>query len=159
MQLTLEGVSVEKMRVPCGKKILVSSLNDHLDRCKNCQIILSVHHLDEVELLEAVKWYGRDEAWVLYSGGKDSGVLSHWAHTTAKKAGIKIRGCIAVDTTITTPDWKPFIEQACKDFGWELVMLHPPEGIRRVCPKIRLPSSWGPYPSHALAQMETPTNI
>lgn len=55
------------------------------------------------------------KAWALLSGGKDSVTL---AHVLAAQG--MLAGCVAFDTGIAVPDWRPFIERLCASQGWPL---------------------------------------
>lgn len=52
---------------------------------------------------------------VLVSGGKDSLTTAQVAH----EAG-KLRKCVALETGLSTPDWKPFVIKTCQERGWPL---------------------------------------
>lgn len=62
----------------------------------------------------------RKDVYVLYSGGKDSGVLLHWAY---KQKIPNFKGALAIDTTIHTPDWKNFIQENCDRNGYDLKII------------------------------------
>ena len=51
----------------------------------------------------------------MYSGGKDSGVTAKYLERHDK-----LLGCVALDTGISTPDWREFIESECDRHGWPL---------------------------------------
>lgn len=55
------------------------------------------------------------ECYALVSGGKDS--LS--AAQVMYEHGL-LKGCVALETGISTPDWKDFIIKTCKERGWPL---------------------------------------
>ena len=55
------------------------------------------------------------KCYALVSGGKDSLTTAQVLH----EAG-KLTGCVVLDTGISTPDWKPFVEKTCADRGWPL---------------------------------------
>lgn len=57
-------------------------------------------------------------AWVLLSGGKDSITTAHVLQQADMLAGV-----VAIDTGISTPDWRPFIESLCADQGWPLTVV------------------------------------
>ena len=53
------------------------------------------------------------KVYALVSGGKDSLSTAQVLH----EAG-KLQGCVALDTGLSTPDWKPFVEKVCAERGW-----------------------------------------
>jgi phosphoadenosine phosphosulfate reductase len=53
--------------------------------------------------------------YALVSGGKDSLTTAQVLH----EAG-KLIGCVALETGLSTPDWKPFVIKTCADRGWPL---------------------------------------
>lgn len=59
--------------------------------------------------------------WALLSGGKDSVVT---AHVLAERG--ELRGCVYLDTGISTPDVRPFVERLCRDQGWPLKVYRTP---------------------------------
>jgi 3'-phosphoadenosine 5'-phosphosulfate sulfotransferase (PAPS reductase)/FAD synthetase len=60
----------------------------------------------------------RVSAYALFSGGKDSMTL---AHVLASQD--MLEGVVAFDTGIAVPDWRPFIEDVCRQQGWDLTIL------------------------------------
>lgn len=62
------------------------------------------------------------KTWCLLSGGKDSMTVAHLLDQREELAG-----CLAIDTGISTPDWRPFIEQTCAEMDWPLVVVRTPE--------------------------------
>ena len=59
--------------------------------------------------------------WVLCSGGKDS--MATAAYMAQRD---RLRGVIALDTGISTPDWRDFIETETKRQGWALRVFKTP---------------------------------
>ena len=55
------------------------------------------------------------KVYALVSGGKDSLTTAQVLHEAGKLAG-----CVALDTGLSTPDWKPFVEKVCADRRWPL---------------------------------------
>src|SRR5208337_3375442 len=53
--------------------------------------------------------------FALVSGGKDSLSTAQVLH----EAG-KLEACVALETGVSTPDWKQFVIQTCADRGWPL---------------------------------------
>lgn len=53
--------------------------------------------------------------YALVSGGKDSLTTAQVLH----EAG-KLEACVALETGISTPDWKEFVSKVCADRGWPL---------------------------------------
>lgn len=53
--------------------------------------------------------------YALVSGGKDSLTTAQVLHEAGKLAG-----CVALDTGLSTPDWRPFVEKVCAERGWPL---------------------------------------
>jgi 3'-phosphoadenosine 5'-phosphosulfate sulfotransferase (PAPS reductase)/FAD synthetase len=53
--------------------------------------------------------------FALVSGGKDSLSTAQVLHDAGKLAG-----CVALDTGISTPDWKQFLLKTCASRGWDL---------------------------------------
>ena len=51
----------------------------------------------------------------LVSGGKDSLTAAHVLDTAGK-----LIACVALETGISTPDWKEFVIKTCSDRGWPL---------------------------------------
>lgn len=68
--------------------------------------------------LEFVRSSPRPRAYALLSGGKDSMTLAH-VLTLADS----LIACVAFDTGISVPEWRPFIEETCQKQGWPLIML------------------------------------
>lgn len=60
----------------------------------------------------------RLRAWALLSGGKDSVTLAHWLN-----AHDMLAGCVAIDTGISIPEWKPFVRRLCEAQGWPLTIV------------------------------------
>lgn len=52
------------------------------------------------------------KCWALYSGGKDSTAVVQWLMDNDLLAGI-----VTIDTGMSTPDWRPFIEKSCQQWG------------------------------------------
>lgn len=73
-------------------------------------------------ILAQAKKRGIKKFYVLMSGGKDSITT---AHVTNKILG-GIDGVCFIDTTIGLPETKAFVERLCKEQGWELHILNPP---------------------------------
>lgn len=64
---------------------------------------------------------GRDvgvRAYALVSGGKDSVTLAHILASKDMLAGV-----VAIDTGISIPEWRPFIEDLCREQGWPLTVI------------------------------------
>lgn len=57
-------------------------------------------------------------AYVLLSGGKDSVTTAHWLNAHGMLAG-----CVAIDTGISIPEWRPFVERLCESQGWPLTIV------------------------------------
>ena len=55
------------------------------------------------------------KCYALVSGGKDSLTTAQVLH----EAG-KLEACVALETGISTPDWKEFVTKVCADRGWPL---------------------------------------
>lgn len=55
------------------------------------------------------------KCYALLSGGKDSISTAQVLH----EAG-KLEACVAIETGISTPDWKDFVVKTCADRGWSL---------------------------------------
>ncbi len=55
------------------------------------------------------------KCWGLLSGGKDSLSMAQ----TLDEEG-KLEGCAALETGLSTPDWKEFVIKVCEDRGWPL---------------------------------------
>ena len=55
------------------------------------------------------------KVYALVSGGKDSLTTAQVLHEAGKLAG-----CVALETGLSTPDWKPFVEKVCAERGWPL---------------------------------------
>lgn len=55
------------------------------------------------------------KCYALVSGGKDSLTTAQVLH----EAG-KLEACVALDTGLSTPDWRAFVEKVCADRGWPL---------------------------------------
>ena len=53
------------------------------------------------------------KVYALVSGGKDSLTTAQVLH----EAG-KLKGCVALETGVCTPDWKAFVEATCDQRGW-----------------------------------------
>jgi 3'-phosphoadenosine 5'-phosphosulfate sulfotransferase (PAPS reductase)/FAD synthetase len=53
--------------------------------------------------------------YALVSGGKDSLTT---AHVLAE--AVKLEACVALETGISTPDWKEFVSKVCEERGWPL---------------------------------------
>src|SRR5271157_121692 len=53
--------------------------------------------------------------FALVSGGKDSLSVAQ----VLDEAG-KLEACVALETGVSTPDWKQFLIQTCADRGWPL---------------------------------------
>lgn len=53
--------------------------------------------------------------YALVSGGKDSLTTAQVLH----EAG-KLEACVALETGISTPDWKEFVMRVCEERGWPL---------------------------------------
>ena len=78
----------------------------------------------------------KPRAWALVSGGKDSMTL---AHVLASQD--MLLGCVAFDTGIAAPDWRPFLESACADQGWPLTVLQTPHRYEDLVRKLGFPGS------------------
>ncbi len=64
------------------------------------------------------------EPHVLFSGGKDSLVAMHMTKKIAKLRRKMVKA-IHVDTTVSTPGNKEYVERACQEMGVELIVLKP----------------------------------
>ena len=53
------------------------------------------------------------KCFALVSGGKDSLSTAQVLHDAGKLAG-----CVALDTGLSTPDWKGFVERTCEERKW-----------------------------------------
>lgn len=90
------------------------------------------------DLLTKLEGMGRLEHWAAYSGGKDSGALTHWLWTQGK-----LKGVLSVNTTIGCDDTTQFIRKTCKEFGWDLVELTPPKGYDDFVRRFGFPKEGG----------------
>ena len=59
----------------------------------------------------------RIQAWALLSGGKDSLSVAAWLAERDMLAG-----CVSLDTGLSIPEWRDFIETTCRKQGWPLRM-------------------------------------
>lgn len=56
------------------------------------------------------------------SGGKDSLVMTHYLHSELSETDVDIRVVFA-DTGIMLPIARQFVEQICKEYGWNLTVV------------------------------------
>lgn len=72
--------------------------------------------------------------WGLLSGGKDSVCA---AHVLASQS--KLAGCVFLDTGISCPDTRPFVERLCSQQGWPLRIYSPPKSYEELVRKYGFP--------------------
>ena len=86
------------------------------------------HSLTPQDVVDiAVNDFGRQDFYGLCSGGKDSVSVCHWFSTNYPEL---FKGILFVDTTIGIPDTRKFVEELCKEQGWELHIRKPDTSFR-----------------------------
>ena len=88
----------------------------------------TTHSLTPEQVVDiAVNDYGRHDFYGLCSGGKDSVSVCHWFSTNYPEL---FKGILFIDTTIGIPDTRKFVEELCKEQGWELHVRQPDTSFR-----------------------------
>lgn len=72
--------------------------------------------------------------WCLYSGGKDSATAAHVLDKRGELAGV-----VALETGISTPDWRAFVTEEAEQQGWDLVFAKTPVLYRDLVLKYGFP--------------------
>jgi len=66
----------------------------------------------------AIEQYQPRHIFALYSGGHDSGSVTHFAATVL---GDRLSGVVHVNTGIGIPETREHVRKTCADFGWRLL--------------------------------------
>jgi 3'-phosphoadenosine 5'-phosphosulfate sulfotransferase (PAPS reductase)/FAD synthetase len=74
--------------------------------------------------IEVVKNNGVESIFVLFSGGRDSLVALHLSREVSERLGVKL-SALHVDTTVSTPGNLEYVEEVCREFGVDLIVLRP----------------------------------
>lgn len=77
-----------------------------------------------------------DKLWCLLSGGKDSVCAAH--HLCERG---RLAGCVFVDTGISCPDTRPFVEGLCGRMGWDLHVFEAPKSYETLVGKYGFPKN------------------
>lgn len=77
--------------------------------------MLAVRRRTLLRRMDLVKGISYPKVYALVSGGKDSLTTAQVLH----EAG-KLEACVALDTSLSTPDWKEFVTATCAERGWPL---------------------------------------
>lgn len=72
--------------------------------------------------------------YALVSGGKDSLSTAQALHEAGKLAG-----CVALDTGLSTPDWKGFVGKTCDERNWPIEFYKTPESYEAFVVKYGFP--------------------
>ncbi len=75
-----------------------------------------------------------EPAYALFSGGKDS-----FAVAKALEVQDRLQGCIALETGISVPDWKPSVIDICKKQNWPIQFFKTTDSYARVVKKYGFP--------------------
>lgn len=76
---------------------------------------------------KALRQYSPKEVLLLFSGGHDSLVSTHFCATYLKIKGVSFK-VYHGDTTIGIQETQEYVKDVCRVFGWELIIRQPPPG-------------------------------
>lgn len=79
---------------------------------------------------------GDEPAYALFSGGKDS-----FATAKALEVQDRLLGCIALETGVSVPDWKPAVIEMCNKQNWPIKFFHTTDSYARVVRKYGFPGA------------------
>lgn len=74
--------------------------------------------------------------WCLLSGGKDSVCAAHHLRERGRLAG-----CVFIDTGISCPDTRPFVETLCAQQGWDLHVFSAPKSYEELVSRYGFPKN------------------
>lgn len=78
---------------------------------------------DKMNPKEFVKEYCIKSLVCCFSGGKDSLVATHYVMSELENVDID-KYVVFVDTGVMLPITRPYVEEVCRQFGWNLKILH-----------------------------------